>query len=838
MKKSRKSQLYRRVLAMILLIGGAFQLAFPVLAQAAPTPAPTAAGTSISNTGTATYEDPNTPGTTLNATSNTVTITVAEVTGITVTGVATTNTNGSTILPGNIVNYDYQIANVGNDPTQFFIPGIATVTGPGTAGTVQIVAINGTPLAAGSYINVPATGATTNTLGVKVGTNPTGSIPAGATITVRVPITIQTLAPAGAAISVQLGDTTAHGAGNTQNQPDDSLPNANVEVRTVDNPDGTAGETNGAPVNGAREASATQQVLVGAQPQAFAAVLNTRTGYTPNTSALNDDVLTYGLSLRVDSTAPSGSTGLTPANLVGTNINVTGTGAPTGPVVLVSDAIPAGTTLTNTPPVAPAGWTVVYTTDPTTTTANSASWSTTAPTTLSSVTRIGFVKNGPVTAGTTVTGFSFQVVSSGVTTTTTISDIAQLFGQTENGGTTLVYDESGDQTPSNFNDDGSRGSNTPTTGVANPATDGIDANNNNTGTGPGGEDNTFTIAAPGSVLSGPNGQPGAVGPTDSNDDFTNKSTLIPAGTKPNTTIDPAPVTFTNTISNPSTTTALTNVLLVPDTYNFTAAAGEVLPPTGTIVTLTLGSQTAVYTFNGTNFAFTSGTAITVPSLAPGVSVNYTVAVDLPANTPLSTDTGKGFSVPVYAFIDTNNNGRPDASDPTQNKSIDRVYTGFLKLVKEARILAADGTTQIAPFSQTPATANIQQGNLIEYRITYTNISTPAAGSGNVTLNANNTVITENGTLNTATYPATPNGNSWGQDYDNNGAIDTSNVAGSAVDSGTGATITYFNGATGATASTDVTGTTQSTDVTKYIDTISVPIDPTTSRSFTFRRRIN
>ena len=89
--------------------------------------------------------------------------------------------------------------------------------------------------------------------------------------------------------------------------------------------------------------------------------------------------------------------------------------------------------------------------------------------------------------------------------------------------------------PSNFNDDGSRGSNTPTTGVAVPGTDGTDTASNNTGTGPGGEDNVYTVAPAGIVLNGPNGQPAATGPTGNNDDFTNLSTPIPAGTAPGAT---------------------------------------------------------------------------------------------------------------------------------------------------------------------------------------------------------------------------------------------------------------------------------------------------------------
>jgi hypothetical protein len=395
-----------------------------------------------------------------------------------------------------------------------------------------------------------------------------------------------------------------------------------------------------------------------------------------------------------------------------------------------------------------------------------------------------------------------------------------LFGQTQGGGTTLVYDESGDQNPSNVNDNGTPGSNTPTNGVANPATDGVDNNNNNKGSGSGGEDNVLTIAAPGTILNGPNAQPAAVGPTNNNDDFTNKSTPIPANTAPGTKIDPDPATFSNTINNPSSTAPLTNVLVVPDVYNFTPGNSEVLPPKDTTVTLTYGSQTTVYTFDGTNFVFTSGTAITIPSLTPGTSVNYNVSVDLPANTDLSTDTGKGFSIPIYAFQDSNGNSRPDATDITQNRNIDRVYTGFLKLVKDARILDANGTTVIEDYTQTPTPANILPGRFIEYRITYTNISIAAVGAGNATLNAGNVLITEDGTI-------APN--NWAKDNDGNGAIDTSNVVGSATASF--GTITY-------TPSGDQSGTTPATDVTKYVNAPGISIQPGASGTFTFRRKIN
>ena len=784
------------MLATTLLVGSALSLPTATLA------AGTSAGTTISNTATATYEDPNAPGATINATSNTVTVTVAEVAGITATPLAINDVNGGTVLPNDVLNYDYRLTNVGNDPTRFFIPGSAVVTGPGTAGTVQYSLDGGT-----TFSPVPVAGLTT------------ASIPAGSSVIVRVPVTISGLASSGSTVAVRLGDTGPNdNSAATQNQPNTSA--VATKIRTVDNPDGTAGEAAGTPSNGERETSVTQQVLVGSQPQAFAAGLLTRTAYTDaGTAALNDDILTYDLSLRVDATAPSGTSGLSPANLVGTTINVNGVAVTR---VLLSDAVPASTTLAGTP-VAPTGWTVVYTNSPTTTNANAATWNTSAAAIggIGAATRIGFINNGPITAGTTATGFSFQVVTTGVTATTTIANIAQVFGQTAGGGTALVYDESGDQAPSNFNDDGTTGSNTPTNGVANPTADGVDSNNNNTGAGPGGEDNVFTVAAAGTILNGPNGQPGAVGPTNNNDDFTNKSTTVPVNIAPGSTIDPNPVTFLNTINNP-TTGSLSNILLVPDSANFTPGTGEVLPPNGTTVTITYGAQTAVYTYNGSNFIFTSGSAITIPTLTAGTSANYSVVVDLPASTPLSTDTGNGFTVPIYAFQDVNGNGRPDlaAAEPTQNRSLDRVYTGFLKVVKDARILDTDGTTVVENYTQTPTAANLRVGRFIEYRITYTNISIAPVGAGNVTLNAGNVVITEDGTTGT---------NTWAKDNDANGIIDTSNVVGSTT--AQFGTITY-------SPSGDQTGTTAATDVIRYTNTLGISIQPGASGTFVFRRKIN
>jgi hypothetical protein len=125
-------RVYRSLVVTALLANGIFQFIAPVLAEG------TTAGQSISNTATATYEDPNNPGTTINSTSNTVTVTVAEVAGITVTASGITDSTSATpISVGDTLYYNYTVTNVGNDPTKFRVPNLARVTGPATADNLE-----------------------------------------------------------------------------------------------------------------------------------------------------------------------------------------------------------------------------------------------------------------------------------------------------------------------------------------------------------------------------------------------------------------------------------------------------------------------------------------------------------------------------------------------------------------------------------------------------------------------------------------------------------------------------------------------------------------------------
>jgi len=848
----RQSQLFRSLIATAFIANGFFPFVAPALAEG------TKAGQTISNTATATYNDPNNPNTTLNTTSNPVVVTVAEVAGITISNVGVVDSTPADVIKvGDTLTYTFAIKNVGNDPTRFRIPNLATTTGPVVAGNLSY-SING------SYTQIPGTEVITS------------SIPVGGTVLVQVPVTVQAGANANDAINVKIGDTT------TANGQNVLRVNNGGDVYTVDNPDAPTiiDEIPGVPINGTREASNTQISTVGSNTPAptnnmsLATLLKTNTYSNNNTTnSITDDTITYNLSLRVEGSDVTGL-GITPQPLTGFSMTVTGLNNNVASnYILVSDAIPAGTVLSAALTNVPTGWTAVYSTVAATNvkpTDAAAAWTTTAPA-LGSVTRVGFVRDttaaSDIPAGTTVTGFAIPLAITGTPTTLTINSIAQLVGQTPGAGGLPVYDESGDQNPSNYS--GPAGNMTPGAastngilptdaaavlaniidGVANPITQGIDTNNNNTGTGPGGEDNQLIISVVTTttgVLNGPVGEANATGPGgDNNTDFTNKSSFIPAGTNPGSTIDPAPVTFSNTVQNDTGATA--TVTLAP-----TVPANKFDLPTGTRVTITRNSDSAVYQYSQTAaipFTLISGNPISIPNVATGASgtVNYGVEVDLPAGTKLSTDTLPdytgdtewGYPVPITATIGN-----------ATNITIDRVYTGFLQLLKFSQILLGTGPAVIGnqgSYNSTPAYTNPatglvidpdptvadeartpSPGNIIQYEIRYKNISTSqGTGTNNVILNAQNVVITEDGTL--STVPGDGK-NNWAKDNDSDGIIDTSNVIGTA----TAITTTF-------TPNGDITGATPATDVTKYVNSPTSPttsIAPQTSGTFTFQRKLN
>ncbi|MBW4423036.1 MAG: hypothetical protein KME50_00845 [Nostoc desertorum CM1-VF14] len=842
---------YRSLIAAGLLCNSLFQFVAPVLAEG------TAAGEVISNTATATYQDGN--GQTLNATSNTVTVTVAEVAGITITGNGFVDQNQGTVVSGDQLLYNFRVNNVGNDPTKFHIPASNNVgiTGPGTVVRLEY-SLNGTD------------GWTT------INDADTPSIAANGSIFVRAVVTVNAGANAGQAIRVTLGDTGT--STNTQNQPRTTNTG---DVYTVDNTGTTNGDITGDPANGVREASAFVDATVNASSYTFAKVLKTPNGINDaGTAKINDDTLSYNLSLEVQSTDPTNK-GINPAALTGTLIK-----GFAEPRILVSDAIPLDTQLAAVP-TAPTGWQAVYTTDPITTNANAATWQLlTASTNLATVTRVGFVNN-PAASVTSVApnspaiNFSIQVrVRSTFTgTSLTVNNIAQLFGQssgiantdTNNDGIpdTFIYDESGDQNPSNYNGITPPGTDANGDGIPDaaptPVEDGYIDNptdltntgtdpGNNAGAGPGGEaSSTIVTQVTATVQNGPENFPNAIGPGNNpNTDFSNKSSAIAANIRPGSTVDPAVVTFNNTLTNAST--QANDISLLP-----TPPANAADLPANTTVTIKYLNQTKVYTWDGTQF-LSGGSPIndttdyiTIPDVPINSPINYSVEVDLPSGTNLSANDNilRGYPVPITAFVDDTTPGL--GAETGRNTTIDRVYTGFLKLVKESRVLQGSGPVVGAgqgDFNSTPAfdpdgtggplpsidpnpnVADVArtpaQGNVIEYRIRYRNISEvqPTDGSNNSILTANNVVITEDGALSTTVGDGL---NNWALDRDNNGQIDTSNVPGSATDSSVGATINFFNGNT--------TTDTSNVDVTRYVDNAG-NVAPGGEQTFIFQRRVN
>ncbi len=119
-----------------------------------------------------------------------------------------------------------------------------------------------------------------------------------------------------------------------------------------------------------------------------------------------------------------------------------------------------------------------------------------------------------------------------------------------------------------------------------------------------------TLLQTGSVLNGPQGQPGAVGPTNTNDDYTNKSVNTGiAGVAPGgVTTAAGTVSFTNTVQN----TGNAN-----DSFTLTVTS---FPVGATVV---VNGVTVV--LNGT----ATGTPVAPLAIAFGGSANYTVDVTLP-----------------------------------------------------------------------------------------------------------------------------------------------------------------------------------------------------------------
>jgi hypothetical protein len=797
--KHQVNSYVRPFLASAMVAGGLLQLAAPIYA------AGTAAGADISNTATASYEDPNDTSATpavLNTISNTVSIKVEKVAGIFIESLGATDvTDPGKNKPGDTINFDFLLTNKGNSAVRFSIPGIATVNTAGDFQKVQYFIGIGAPGAdAQGYKDI--TGGATDPAVMPV-------VAVDGTMKARVVVVVRAGTAANTPLDVQLGKTATAPAVGT---PVDNVTRANDagDVYTIDITNDNALAPLGNAVNGVREAAATQTINVSAENKAFVDIKMSGAATFVDPTDPTKNKITYDINVKVDPTAPTSGPdlGKNPSDLGATLIKLdstaTGGGVTTPNRVLISNPVPVGTTPTEL--IAPTGWTPVYSTSPVGTPIADIVWKTgPLPTTGDPITSVGFIKNDELPLAkdpAPYTGFKvvLQTTSASPTEPTTVNNVANVFGTTPKADGTAdptkpVQDQTG--TPD-----------APDTVPGTPIPVSV----------------TITPQTPRSLLTGPVNKPGASGPDSTqNTDYTNKSAEIkvsdakvvnPISGELEPLATPQAVSFNNTVKN--TGTGATDIYLLP-----TAPAVKTDLPTDTVVVISFGSETRTYTYNSATGTYTVLTTdagklpIVIPNVATQSSADYGVSVKLPPNTAQL----KGYTAPITAFADTT---APTAGATTvpatafKNTTIDTVYTGYIKLSKEARILnsASDANAAAPTFSSGALTTKPLPGQFIQYRIKYENIST-GGGTDSIGLNAGKLNIVEDGAA---------GGNTW--------AAVTTNVTGKASDT-KGGNIKFFNGAA---SSPDVA------EVSKYVVDMSaaspaVVIAPQESGSFSFLREV-
>lgn len=588
----------------------------------------TPADTVIQNQATATYSDGS--GGSYSTVSNTVTVTVAKVSGLAITPDAASDP--SVVAGQTGVLFNFVVTNSGNFSDQvLFLAGGASVylsgTSPGTI-TRAVIDVDNNGGFNGGDVDILTNGADVTS----------AAIAQGNFINVLVEVTINGGATAGQTVQVFLGDAST-GSPTFDNQPSNTSAN---EVRTV----------SVAPVNGVREARGDRSVTV-ANDAILQLSLTAPTGPVPLGS-----VIPYNWELCNIGSRPASSVTLVNGP-VGSNSGV-----------FIIAPIPAGTQFDATQSF-PGGVGVLYSTSPLTDNPiTTAVWTTIQPP-LANIRRVAF------NVGNTLA----------VTACSPVIDLNVLITTTD---ATNPISEQGDGYATNS--------------LAVQITDQSELR-------------LTTLQVNGSVLNGPQGQPGAVGPTDTNDDYTNKSVSTGiAGVQPGgVTTAAGSVSFTNTVQN----TGNANDIFTLTVTSF---------PAGATVTVTVGGIPTVVVNNGVP----TGNAVTPLAIAFGGSSNYQVDITLPLGKVVLT----GYDTVIRAT---------SANTVTStNDTIDRVYTGFLRLDKTATVANSTGVGGLT---------DPVPGAEITFTITYTNVSS-SGGTNNVTLTATNIVITEDGAAlpnNWATY---------------------------------------------------------------------------------------
>jgi hypothetical protein len=796
----------------------------------------TASGTVITNTASATYTDGNNNNyTTL---SNTVTTTVSAAPAVSeaATTPGSAGAPAQTVATGNTVSDPFTITNTGNATGTVSLPSDATI---GDGGTLDGYVYNNAATGPCSYATPCSLGSTTNpaagTLNNVLAANP---VAAGASAPVEVLYTA--------------GPNTGGAAGTDSTQ---TLPEATITYGT-----GTTATTATAP------ATASEIDLIETQSRLDVSKVTgayTGTNPIPFTITANDggQFGAYGLQ----STAVL--LGITTANAKG---------------ILITDKIPAGSTLSGTPtftigasvPTTTTG-TLYYTTNA----AGTSGWTTTNPGT--GVTFVGVYltttatndivlpadPNGSPNGGgvTTATPPTANVTTAQVTlnlsvtqpTSGSISNIANsiIGGNPDaNGGnpeTPVIAPGLGTGAAAPIDGPNPTALTVPATATVPATTTSTEATplaNTTASTGtttPGGASNVAQGSNITSVVfNGPYGAPMAAAaypvgagtpvPTNNNqDDFTAVSApcaaVTPAGTVGTAT--PAPCTAATTLTVPA---QFVNSGNTSDNYAATVVApagfsAQVFPATcGT--TAAAGPATSVagvYCTVATTTPLTSvaaaGTTVTSTSaqqvtVGAGTTQSYVVVYTPTAATTPFTPDDSSVTVAGLSGTGSGNDANTTHFD---------IFVGGPIEITKAALVSCNGAAY-APYT---ATTTLVSGCLLEYVITVTNNANyaatgePPSAIAGVTIPAGLTVTEDGGT------PTAPgvNGANW---YQYTNGINTPGVT---VAAGTGTattfTINYFQA--GATASS----TTFSGTPSKFTAVSTSSAAPASSTTLTFNATV-
>ena len=604
----------------------------------------TAGGTIISNQASAAYQDD--VAASYSTVSNTVTVTVANVSGLVITP---DGTSISTVVPGQTgVQFPFTITNTSNNAAliHFLASGASIQTTRGTV-TAAFVDYSGNGVFnAGTDLDILGNGSAVDT----------SSIAKDASVNVVVVVTVSSSATAAQTVTVQLGD--AGGSSPFDEQAADSSAH---EVST--NSTGISP----APVNGESEARGTLNATVDADASLRVMLFASSAGPLGYSADITYTTNLENMGSRAASTVSlSGNAG-----------------------VYIVATIPGDTKLK-------AGQTwaagTLFTADALTTGNLSATYSSTQPT-ASTVTRVAFLVGASLAATTTSGDFTYVVTIDAGPFDTTLGTRAYTDAYATNYLDNPLTDRAGDNLPASA-----------------------------------GAPVVTSVTQVGNVQIGTSAHHDASNTT-TNNDYTNKSVntgIAGVVFGSNTTAD-GTLVYTNTLKNTGD---------ADDTFTITAP------------TVPSGFTVEISTDGGTGYTDVSdGTTFVTVDIAYNSTADVLVRITEPTgNAVLSS-----FNTVVHAVS--------GITPANTNDTIDRLYTGFIRLTKTAVVLNGN----LAKGTATDAVP----GAVITFSVAYVNLAS-TGGTNCVTLNASNLVITEDGT-------ASPN--NWGT-Y-------TSHVVSSATDSRSG-----------------------------------------------------